>query len=55
MSQRRKEVPPVNVKGSISQLAAIQGHKITPEEVNVFMESDFNILVITGDNDLVSN
>lgn len=54
MSQRKKEVPAMNVQGSISQLAAIQGHKITPEEVEVFLNASFNILIITGDNDLVS-
>jgi len=53
MSERRKSVPPVNVKGSMSQLAAIQGHRITDKDVAVFQESAFKILVITGDNDLM--
>jgi len=53
MSERRKMVPPVNVKGSVSQLAAIQGHRITEKDVAIFLESDFKILVITGDNDLM--
>jgi len=53
MSERKKIVPPVNVKGSVSQLAAIQGHRITDKDVEVFMDSKFKILVITGDNDLM--
>lgn len=53
MTERRKIAPPVNVKGSFSQLAAIQGHRITSKDLDVMLEADFNILIITGDNDLM--
>lgn len=53
MSSRKQDVPPMNVKGSLSQLAAIQGHQVTREEVEKLMECSFNILIITGDNDLM--
>jgi len=53
MSARRKIAPPLNVKGSMSQFAAITGHRITQADIDVLMSADFNILVITGDNDLM--
>eukprot|EP00026_Physarum_polycephalum_P014992 Phypoly_transcript_15569.p1 GENE.Phypoly_transcript_15569~~Phypoly_transcript_15569.p1 ORF type:complete len:296 (+),score=21.50 Phypoly_transcript_15569:83-889(+) len=53
MSERRKIIPPMNVKGSLSQLAAIQSHQITEKDVDIFLESKFTTLVITGDNDLM--
>ncbi len=37
----------------MAQLTAIHGHQITEKDISIFKESDFNILVITGDNDLV--
>ena len=43
----------MNVKGSLSQLAAIQGHQITEKDLDIFLEARFTTLVITGDSDLV--
>lgn len=51
--EKKKQAPPINSQGSMSQLAAIQGHKITSEELDVFKDSKFKILLITGDSDLM--
>lgn len=53
ISERKKMIPPMNMKGSMSQLAAINGHHITNKDIDILVESKFTTLIITGDSDLM--
>ena len=50
-----KSLPPFNQKGMISQVMAVQTHKVGPDRLMKLKESGIPILISTGDTDKLVN
>jgi len=51
LMERRKNVPPITKAGMQGQLAAVNSHHITDEELLKLKNAGFKILLMSGDND----